>query len=480
MATITRQRIRFAGDSVRFDGPRDKLRTAMPVFWRGNDLQFEVAVFENDLLQDISNLTQLTLEIKALGSDGVPPDPTATALMSKSVDAVDMNNSLTLTQWNDGSTQHAIISFTGQESNIAAGENWLVLWATTNDVPGRIITLAAGRIKVLEDGAGLSTTPSPPQNTYYNPVQSDARFAQRVQNLSDLSDIPTARTNLGLAIGSDVQAFSDNLGDIAALTPTKGNLLVGDGTDWVEVGVGTNGQHLEADSVQASGVKWAAAGGGGGGLPVPDTTSIVEGSVDATKEIRIEVDGLTTAMTRVWTAPDQDIDLTPGNTFEAADAGLLSIAGLTTAADKMIYTTALDTYAVADLTAAGRALLDDANVAAQRITLGLQIGTDVQAYHAYLADLAGLTPAKGTVMIYNGTDWVAVGVGTNDDLLTADSAQASGVKWAAGGGGGDTLPIVDTTAVVKGSVDATKLVRIEADGITTGTHQGNHDARPGR
>ena len=104
MATITRQRIRFAGDSVRFDGPRDKLRTAMPVFWRGNDLQFEVAVFENDLLQDISNLTQLTLEIKALGSDGVPPDPTATALMSKSVDAVDMNNSLTLTQWNDGST----------------------------------------------------------------------------------------------------------------------------------------------------------------------------------------------------------------------------------------------------------------------------------------------------------------------------------------------------------------------------------------
>jgi len=36
-------------------------------------------------------------------------------------------------------------------------------------------------------------------------------------------------------------------------------------------------------------------------------------------------------------------------------------------------------------------------------------------------------------------------------------------------GGGDTLPIVDTTAVVKGSVDATKLVRIEADGLTTST-----------
>jgi len=38
-----------------------------------------------------------------------------------------------------------------------------------------------------------------------------------------------------------------------------------------------------------------------------------------------------------------------------------------------------------------------------------------------------------------------------------------------GGGGGDTLPIVDTTGVVKGSADATKIVKIEADGITTGT-----------
>jgi hypothetical protein len=35
--------------------------------------------------------------------------------------------------------------------------------------------------------------------------------------------------------------------------------------------------------------------------------------------------------------------------------------------------------------------------------------------------------------------------------------------------GGDTLPIADTTAVVKGSADSTKLVRIEADGLTTGT-----------
>jgi hypothetical protein len=55
---------------------------------------------------------------------------------------------------------------------------------------------------------------------------------------------------------------------------------------------------------------------------------------------------------------------------QATDAGLTSIAGLTTLADRMIYTTALDTYAVATLTAAGRALIDDADAAAQLATLG--------------------------------------------------------------------------------------------------------------
>lgn len=45
----------------------------------------------------------------------------------------------------------------------------------------------------------------------------------------------------------------------------------------------------------------------------------------------------------------------------------------------------------------------------------------------------------------------------------------SSIVGTAGTGGGDTLPIVDTTAVVKDPGDATKLVRIDAGAITTGT-----------
>lgn len=42
-----------------------------------------------------------------------------------------------------------------------------------------------------------------------------------------------ARTNLGLVIGTDVQAYDAQLADIAALTPTDGNIIVGNGTNFV-------------------------------------------------------------------------------------------------------------------------------------------------------------------------------------------------------------------------------------------------------
>ncbi len=60
----------------------------------------------------------------------------------------------------------------------------------------------------------------------------------------------------------------------------------------------------------------------------------------------------------------------PTGSYQASDAFLTSIALLGTAADKMIYTTGVDTAAETGLTAAARTVLDDTTVAAMVDTLG--------------------------------------------------------------------------------------------------------------
>jgi len=59
-----------------------------------------------------------------------------------------------------------------------------------------------------------------------------------------------------------------------------------------------------------------------------------------------------------------------GVTVQGYDAGLNSIAGLTTAADQLLLTTASDTYSAISVTADVKSLLGGADAAAMRTTLG--------------------------------------------------------------------------------------------------------------
>ena len=124
------------------------------------------------------------------------------------------------------------------------------------------------------------------------------------------------------------------------------------------------------------------------------------------------------------------LGLVIGTNVQAYDAGLLSIAALTTAADKMIYTTNSDTYAVTALTAQARALLDDANAGAMRTTLGVDpAGTDnstnvtLAGARNYIT-ISGQEITRNVIDISDDTNLAAsTGVTLSGDTLTTNDGQ---------------------------------------------------------
>lgn len=71
------------------------------------------------------------------------------------------------------------------------------------------------------------------------------------------------------------------------------------------------------------------------------------------------------------TAAREALGLKIGTNIQAYDELLQAMAGLVTVADRLIYTTGPDTVALTTLSSYGRSLIDDADAAAARTTLGL-------------------------------------------------------------------------------------------------------------
>jgi len=205
-----------------------------------------------------------------------------------------------------------------------------------------------------------------------------ADFTAFGRTLIDDADAATARTTLGLVIGTDVQAYDVELNALAGLTSAANKLpyYTGSGT-----------------------------------AALADFTAFGRTLVD-------DADAATARTT---------LGLVIGTDVQAYDAELASIAGLTSAANKLPYFTGSGTAALADLSVFARTILDDADAATVRATLGLVIGTDVQAYDAETSALAGLVSAADKLPFFTGagtastTDFTAFARTLIDD---ADAATA--------------------------------------------------------
>lgn len=84
------------------------------------------------------------------------------------------------------------------------------------------------------------------------------------------------------------------------------------------------------------------------------------------KSVTVNAKGLVTAGTNPTTLSGYGI-----SDAQPLDATLTALAGVTTAANKVIYATGSDTFTTTDLTSFGRSIIDDADASAGRTTLGL-------------------------------------------------------------------------------------------------------------
>jgi len=320
---------------------------------------------------------------------------------------------------------------------------------------------------VLLDAVGL---PAVDGSQLTNVTGTDATKLAIANNLSDLNNAGTARTNLGLAIGSDVQAFDAQLADVAGLTPADGAFIVGDGSNFVTETLATARTSLGLGTVATLDVGTGANNvvqlDGSSRLPAVDgslLTNVTATETDTLNDVvgrgattstpitvgdlKINSDaaGTSTSGSIATLASNNNIKLDPhgsgvpelvGNATRGSgqlqfnceqnshgiilkgpphSAGASYTMILPDSLGSNGQVLSLQDASTGELTfstsgagdlLASNNLSDLDNAGTARTNLGLAIGTNVQAFDAQLTDIAGLTPTDSHIIIGDGSNFV--------------------------------------------------------------------------
>lgn len=224
-----------------------------------------------------------------------------------------------------------------------------------------------------------------------------------------LADAAALRTTAGLEIGTDVQAYDSDLAAIAALSTT------------------TFGRALLA-LADAAALRTA---GGLGTISTQDASSVSVsgGTITGITDLAV-ADGGTGASTAAGARTNLGLEI--GTDVQAQDAELAAIAGLTSAADRLPYFTGSGTAALATFTAAGRALVDDADAAAQRTTLGL--GTIATQAASAVAVTGGSITGITDLAVADGGTGASDAATARTNLIVPEGANVGSTNLRVGSG----------------------------------------------
>lgn len=156
--------------------PIDAVGDTTLAFWKAGALRVEAAFFDRTTPLDLATVESITLRVRGSQTGGEH-------LMESTVEAADLNLTLTADQWTAGTHQHAVFAFTESDTNLdvladrTSKELWLVLSALQTD--GRRVILGAGPIVIHDANFDVADDIDPPDPADPNLSlgEADARYA---------------------------------------------------------------------------------------------------------------------------------------------------------------------------------------------------------------------------------------------------------------------------------------------------------------